>query len=85
MFCFRPFREVKTSPLKPDEWFLMVVGDFPVDMALVPVDTLVDFWNEEMTWAVDTSVSRHSMLDAISQVAPWFTDEQQAKDSFQFI
>lgn len=32
----------------------MALKDFPVDMVGVPVNALVELWNEEMTQAVDT-------------------------------
>lgn len=54
--------------------FLTALGDFPVDMASTPVDTLVDLWDEEMTQAVDTVAPRCPLTNVRSWVAPLFTE-----------
>lgn len=38
--------------------FLVVHGDFPVDMAVAFVDALTDLWNEEITQIVDVIILR---------------------------
>ncbi|KAL8169785.1 UNVERIFIED_CONTAM: hypothetical protein K2H54_057656 [Gekko kuhli] len=58
---------------------LIALGDFSVDMVGAPVDVLVDFWNKEMTWAVDMLIPR-----GFKNVAAAQGPKLSAAEYFQF-
>lgn len=63
-------------PPKPDgfKWISDSSRDFPVAVVSIPVDTLVDLWDEEMTQAVDTLSPRCPLSNVRSWVTLLFTE-----------